>query len=101
MDQFVEVVRHLSLEGVHHEVHPFLHHLHLYNHVWRCHVYVLSLLSAQGIVALRSFSIPPISGVLGAIILLFFFLIMGPNVPLVQLFFQVVILLSKAFHSCR
>ena len=34
MDQLIEVARHLSSEGIHHEVHSFLHHLHLHNHVW-------------------------------------------------------------------
>ena len=32
MDQLIKVVWHLSLEGIHHEVHPLLHHLHLCNH---------------------------------------------------------------------
>ena len=34
MNQVVEVARNLSSEGVYHEVHPFLHHLHLHDHVW-------------------------------------------------------------------
>ena len=29
MDQIIEVSRHLSSKGIHHEIHPFLHHLYL------------------------------------------------------------------------
>ena len=37
MDQVIEVVGHPSSEGVHHEVHLFLHHLHLCDYVrWSC-----------------------------------------------------------------
>ena len=37
MDQVIEVARHPSSEGVHHEVHLFLHHLHLCDYVkWSC-----------------------------------------------------------------
>ena len=46
MDQVVEVAGYLSFKAVHHKVHSFLHHLHLYNHVrwsriydgWSAHV---------------------------------------------------------------
>ena len=34
IDQLIKVVWHPPLEGVHHEVHPFLHHLHLRDHMW-------------------------------------------------------------------
>ena len=33
MDQVIEVARYLFSESVHHEVHPFLHHLHLCDYV--------------------------------------------------------------------
>ena len=31
MDQLIKVARHPSSKGIHHEVHPFLHHLHLHD----------------------------------------------------------------------
>ena len=52
MDQVIEVARYLFSESVHHEVHPFLHHLHLRDYVEGSHIYggwmagILSLLSA-------------------------------------------------------
>ena len=58
MDQIVDIVGHSSFEGVHHMVHPFLHHLHLYDNVRRSRVcdgrvaYVLSFWSAWGIATL-------------------------------------------------
>ena len=67
MDQFVEVVKHQSPKGVHHEIHLFLHHLHLRNHVWWSRIYdgwmtcILSLLFAWGIVNLRPFLVPSLS----------------------------------------
>ena len=55
MEQVIEVARHPSLEGIHHKVHLFLHHLHLYNYVrwsyicdgWTARV--LSFWSAWGV----------------------------------------------------
>ena len=67
MDQVIKVARHLSSESVHHEVHPFLHHLHLRNCVRGSRIYgewmagILSLLSAWGVVAFRPLLIPSFS----------------------------------------
>ena len=67
MDQFIEVTRNPSSEGVHHEIHPFLHHLHLREHVWwSCicggwTVHVLSLLSTQGVATLQRFLVLSLS----------------------------------------
>ena len=55
MDQVVEVAGYLSSEGIHHQVHPFPYHLHLYDNVgwsyicggWTTHV--LSFWPARGI----------------------------------------------------
>ena len=59
MDQLVKVAGQPSFEGVHHEVHSFLHHLHLRDHVrwssirsgWTA--CILSLLSTLGVAAFR------------------------------------------------
>ena len=67
MDQVIKVARHLSSEGVHHKVHPFLHHLHLHDYVkgsricggWTASI--LSLLFAWGIAAFRPLLIPSFS----------------------------------------
>ena len=56
---------------------------------------VLSLLFAQGIVAFWSFSVLQF----GTGVLLLLSVIVGPSLPLAHLFLQVVVLLSKAFHS--
>ena len=67
MDQLIEVARHPSSEGVHHEVHPFLHHLHLCDHVWWSCVYggwmtcILLLLFAWGVATLWPFLITSLS----------------------------------------
>ena len=55
---------------------------------------ILSLLPTWGMVVLQSFSVPPFSA--GALSLLH--VTVEPNIPLAQLFFQVVVLLGKAFH---
>ena len=55
---------------------------------------ILSLLYARSIAAFWSFLVPHFD--VGALLL--FFVIVGPNIPLAQLFLQVVVLLSKAFH---
>ena len=55
---------------------------------------ILSLLSTQGIAAFWSFLVPPFG--VGALLLLL--VTVGPRIPLVQLFFQVVVLLGKVFH---
>ena len=64
MDQVIEVTRHPSFKGVHHEVHPFLYHLHLRDYVGGSRIYggwmvgILSLLSAWGVVVFRPLLIP-------------------------------------------
>ena len=89
MDQVIEVARHPSFEGVHHEVHPFLHHLHLRNHVrwsricggWTA--LVLSLWSTWGVATFQPFLIPPFS--VGAFLVLL--LSVKPRVLLARLIF--------------
>ena len=64
MDQVIEVTRHLSSKGIHHEVHLFFHHLHLRDYVrgsricdgWS--IGILSLLSAWGVATFRLLLIP-------------------------------------------
>ena len=54
MEQVIEIARHPSSEGVHHEVHPFLHHLHLRDYVggesylWRMVSWYLATLACSG-----------------------------------------------------
>ena len=64
------------LEGVHHEIHSFLYHLHPRNHVWwgcfhggwtAC---VLSLLSTWGIAAFWPFLVPSLSACIFLVLLL-------------------------------
>ena len=67
MDQVIEVTRHPSSEGVHHEVHPFLHHLYLCDYVKWSHICdgwmacILSLWSAWGVATFRPFLVPSLS----------------------------------------
>ena len=67
MDKVIEVARHPSFEGVHHEVHPFLHHLHLCDYVRGSHIYdgwsagILLLLSTWGVATFRPLLIPSFS----------------------------------------
>ena len=64
MDQVIEVTRHPSSEGVHHEVHPFLHYLHLRDYLrgscicagWTAGI--LLFLSAWGVAAFWPLLIP-------------------------------------------
>ena len=56
---------------------------------------ILSLLSTRSITAFWSFLVPPF----GTGALLLFSMTVGPSIPLAQLFIQVMILLSKVFHS--
>ena len=56
---------------------------------------VLSLLSTWGITAFWSFLVPPFS----VAALLLISMIVGPSIPLAQLFLHVVVLLSKVFHG--
>ena len=67
MDQVIEVIKHLSFEGVHHEVHLFLHHLHLCDYLrwsricdgWTARV--LSFWSAWGVATFRLFLVLSLS----------------------------------------
>ena len=67
MDQVIEVARHPSSEDVHHEVHMFLHHLHLHDYVRGSRICgewsagILLLLSAWGVAAFRPLLIPSFS----------------------------------------
>ena len=102
MDQVVEVTRHPSSEGVHHEVHLFFHHLHLCDYVRRSRICagrtagILSFLPTWCVVAFQPFLVPSFNTV--------FFLVslLGVKrcVLLVKLFLQVMILLDEAFHHC-
>ena len=75
MDQVIKVIKHLSFEGVHHEVHLFLHHLHLCDYLrwsricdgWTARV--LSFWSAWGIATFRLFLVLSLS--VGAFLVLF------------------------------
>ena len=64
MDQVIEVTRHPSSEGVHHEVHLFLHRLHLRDYVRGNCIYgewsagILLLLPARGDAAFSALLIP-------------------------------------------
>ena len=89
MDQVIEVTGHPSSKGIHHEVHLFLHHLHLYDNVRWSHICdgwmarVLSLWSAWGIATFRPFLVPSLSA--GAFLVLL--LSVKPRVLLAQLLF--------------
>ena len=86
---FIEVARYPSSEGVHHEVHPFLHHLHLYDHMmwnricggWTARV--LSLWSAWGVATFWSLMVLSLN--VGAFLILF--LSIKPRILLAQLLF--------------
>ena len=102
MDQIIEVSRHPSFKGIHHKVHPFLHHLHLgyymrWNRIsdgWATDV--LSFWLARGIATFRPFLVPSLS----ASAFLVFLLGIHHRVLLVQLFLQIMILLGEAFYCC-
>ena len=100
MDQVAEVARYSSSEGVHHQVHPFPHHLHLRDNMGRSHVYgrwttqVWSFWSARGIATFRSLLV---SFVCTCAFLILFLSVM-PYFHLTQLFFQILILFGEAFH---
>ena len=99
VDQLVQIVWHSPLEGIHHEVHPLLYHLHLRDHMWWCRIYdgwiasILLLLSARGIAAFWSFSVSPF----GASAFLLLSVTVKPSNALVQLFLQVMVCLVR--HS--
>ena len=67
-----------------------------WNHIhegWEA--YILSLRSARGITTLRSLSV--LSFDTGTFLI--FFLVVVSHIPLAQLLFQIVVLLSEAFHG--
>ena len=67
MDQVIAVTRYLSSEGVHHEVHPFLHHLHLCDYMGGSRICgewttgILSPLFSWGVAAFQPLLIPSFS----------------------------------------
>ena len=67
INKIVKIIGHLSLESVHHYLHLFLYRLYLRdNKGWSCiregrEAYILSLQSAQGVTALKSFSVSSLS----------------------------------------
>ena len=101
MDQVIKVAGHPSSEGVHHEVHPFLYHLHLYNYVrwsricdrWTAHV--LSLWLAWGVATFLPFLVPFLNDSAFLVLLLS----VKPRVLLVQLLFQIMVLLGEALYG--
>ena len=101
MDQIIKVAKHLPFKVVHHKVHPFLHHLHLYDHVKWSHIYdrwtalVLSLWSAWGVATFWPFLVSSLSA--GAFLVLL--LSVMPYVLLTQLLLQIMVLLSEVFHD--
>ena len=101
MDQVIEVARHSSFEGIHHKVHPFLHHLYLCNHVRCSCIYdgrtarVLSFWSTWGVATFQPLLIPSLNT--GAFLI--FLLSVKPCVLLAQLLFQIMVLLGEALHS--
>ena len=101
MDQVVEVARHLSSKGIYHKVHPFLHHLYLYDHVRWSHICdgwmarILSLWSAWDVATFRPFLVPSLSA--GAFLVLLFSV--KPRVLLAQLLLEIMVLLGEAFYD--
>ena len=101
MDQIVEVARHSPFESIHHKVHSFFHHLYLYNNVgqsrisdgWTTHV--LSFWSAWGVTTLRPLLVSSFSTGTFLVLLLSVMAL----IPLMQLLFQIVILLREALHD--
>ena len=99
MDQVVKVAGYSSSEGVHHQDHLFLHHLHLYDNVGWSHVcsawttHVWSFWPAKGIDTFRLLLVSFICT--GAFLVLF--LNVMSYVPLTQLLFQIMILFGETF----
>ena len=102
MDQFIEVTRNPSSEGVHHEIHPFFHHLHLRdylrgNYIRSCRTAgILSLLPTCGMTAFWPLLVPSFC----VCSFLVFLLSVLLRVLLAQLFLQVMILFGEAFYCC-
>ena len=100
MDQVVEATGYSSFEGIHHQVHPFPHHLHLCNNVgwshvwgrWRTHVW--AFWSGRGIATFR----PLLVSFFFTCAFLILFMSVMSHVSLMQLFFQIIILFGAAFH---
>ena len=103
MDQVIKVAWYLSSKGIHHQVHPFLHHLHLCDNVGQSHVcgrwttHVWSFWFARGMATFR----PLLVSYVCTYAFLILFLSVMSRVPLTQLFFQIVILFGEAFHCGR
>ena len=102
MDQVIEVSRHPSSKGIHHKVHPFLHHLHFGDYMrwnrirdeWATRV--LSFWPTGGIATFQPFWVPSLCA--GAFLVLLIYV--HHYVLLGQLFLQVMILLGETFHYC-
>ena len=101
MDQVIEVARYSSSEGVHHQVHPFLHHLHLCDNVgWsyicdRRTTHILSFWSTKSFASFWPLLVSSLST--GAFLVLL--LSVMPCVLLTQSLFQIMVLLGEAFHG--
>ena len=100
MDQIVEVTGHSPSESIHHKVHLFFHHLHLCNNLgwsrisdgWTARV--LSFWSAWGVTTLQPLLISSFNT--GTFLVLLLNVV--PHIPMTQLLFQIVVLLSEG--SC-
>ena len=93
MDQVAKVARYSSSKDIHHQVHPFTHHLHLRDNMGRSHVcgrwttQVWLFWSARGIATFR----PLLVSFVYTCAFLILFLSVMSCVPLTQLFFQILI----------
>ena len=102
VDKVVKITGHSPLESVHHNLHLFLHRLHLWDDRWWSRIcegreaHVLSLRFAWGVTGLGSLLVSSISA--GS--LLISSLVVWCCVFLAQLLFQVAILFGEAFHDC-
>ena len=109
MDSFVQASGHLTLKGIHHHIHLLFHHLHLLRHAQRAD---LQLRGTTGVLL-----VPPTNNIAfllvipllviicwGMIVItfvpfLFVILIIWLSIiPLLQLSFQLVVLLSEPFN---
>ena len=101
MDQIIEVTGHSPSENVHNKVNLFFHHLHLCKNVgwgrindgWTAHV--LSFWFAWGVTTFRPFLVSSFS--IGTFLVLLLSVVLC--VPLTQLLFQIVVLLSETLHG--
>ena len=66
VDQIIKIAGHPSFEGIHHDVHLFLHHLHLCENVRGSRVcngrtaHILLLWSTRGVTTFQPLSVPPL-----------------------------------------